>query len=323
MLELVNISNISCDTEGVLGGKPENLHRFLARHNLAGIEFTLYGQWDRLMPPADTVQGVHLPFWPDWLDFWRQDWPELLQSFGTREMVEQYYSAATKEAWLQQWRQNISRAVGAEAKYVVFHVCSNRSREMINRRFSYDNQQVVTASIELLNELVDELPDECWLLLENLWWPGLTMQQPELCQQLVEGIKHPRTGFMLDTGHLMNTNWDLQNQLDGVEYVEQIVKGLGEMRHFIKGMHLHQSLSGLFVRTKAAENPEPLQQPLGWEESFQYVSQVDQHQPFSIPEARELVELIKPDFLVHEFIQQDMADWEQKVAVQRSALGYL
>ena len=128
MLELVNISNISCDTEGILGGQPDKLYQFLARHGLAGIEFTRYGQWDRLMPPADTVQGVHLPFWPDWLDFWRQDWPELLQSFGTREMVQQYYNAATREEWLQQWRQNMRQAVEAGAKYVVFHVCSNRSR---------------------------------------------------------------------------------------------------------------------------------------------------------------------------------------------------
>lgn len=37
--------------------------------------------------------------------------------------------------------------------------------------------------------------------------------------RLFEKIKHKNVGIMLDTGHLMNTNPELQTEEDGIEYI--------------------------------------------------------------------------------------------------------
>lgn len=54
---------------------------------------------------------------------------------------------------------------------------------------------------------------------------------------------------MLDTGHLMNTNPELQTEQDGIEYILKTVKALGEDRKLIRGLHLNCSLSGDYVKT--------------------------------------------------------------------------
>lgn len=323
MLELVNFSNISCDTQGLMGGSPDKLRQFLQQNGLQGIELNLYGQWDKLMPPADVVQGIHLQFWPDWLDFWQENWPQLMQEFGTKEKIAAYYGAANPGEWLGKWQGVVSQASEIKPKYVVFHVCSNRGSSIYNRQYGYSDKDVVLAAIDLLNYIMKGLPKDCWLLLENLWWPGLTLQDPSLCRQMLAEINHPSVGIMLDTGHLMNTNWQLQNQQDGVEYVERIVRRLGELRKYIKGIHLHQSISGAYAAQMAQKYPQALREQLSWEESFAYISKVDRHQPFSIPEARRIIELVQPEFLVHEFIPDGLADWEKKITTQRQALGLL
>ena len=38
--------------------------------------------------PKELLAGYHLVFYPDWLDFWRQDEAKLLQKFGSWEVLE-------------------------------------------------------------------------------------------------------------------------------------------------------------------------------------------------------------------------------------------
>ena len=53
---------------------------------------------------------------------------------------------------------------------------------------------------------------------------------------------------------------------------------------------------------------------------MEYVLQVDRHQPFQTDAARRIVDLVRPDYLVHEFIQRSRSDWEEKLQTQQSAL---
>ena len=59
---------------------------------------------------------------------------------------------------------------------------------------------------------------------------------------------------------------------------------------------------------------------LSWQEAMEYVLQVDRHQPFQTDAARRIVDLIRPDYLVHEFIQRSRSDWEEKLQAQQRAL---
>ena len=116
---------------------------------------------------------------------------------------------------------------------------------------------------------MDELPEDCLLLYENLWWPGLTLLNPRLADHLLSGTHHQRTGLLLDTGHLMNTSTNLATEDEAVRYVRRVVRGLGGLRTSIYGMHLHRSLSGAFVRRRMAEAEREDLQPRGFSEVFQ------------------------------------------------------
>lgn len=317
MKELVNLSNISCDIQQLLGGDMGKLRQLLNNNGLHGIELMIYGPWDGVTPPADLVDGVHLRFWSDWLSFFLGDTKALMKAFGTQKAVREYYEADSLESWLDIWRKNICQAAEAKAEYAVFHVSQAHSFELRKRTFQYSDEDVVTASIELANEICKQLPDTCTLLFENLFWPGLTLRHLELAERLLSEIHHPNCGFMLDTGHLMNTELSLRSQEEAVDFVLQTIDNLGEMASFIKGIHLHQSLSGEFVQEQLSADAG---RPMDWLESFQYVKQVDRHQPFSSYAGRKIVDRVQPDYLVHEFIPEDFSDWERKIQLQRSSL---
>lgn len=318
MLELVNLSNVRYEIDRVLGDDTSALPAFFARHGLDGLELTLYEDWEPAQFPADWIQGVHLRFWPSWMDFWRGDREALVREYGSGAAWQASFGK-TREAWIDFWRRHVREAVRTGARYVVFHVSQARTSELYHRRHAYGSAEVIEATLELVNDVMDALPEDCLLLYENLWWPGLTLLNPGLADRLLSGTHHQHTGILLDTGHLMNTSTSLATEDEAVRCVRRVVRNLGGLRTSIYGMHLHRSLSGAFVRRRMAEAGDL--RPRGFSEVFDYISHVDEHRPFETAAVQALVEDVQPEFLVHEFIQDSMEDWEQKVHTQRHALG--
>ena len=78
---------------------------------------------------------------------------------------------------------------------------------------------MVDAAAELINSLLDGKGYQFEFLMENLWWPGLTLTRPEITERLLSQVHYPRKGLMLDTGHLMHTNWELRSQEEAVDYI--------------------------------------------------------------------------------------------------------
>lgn len=321
MIELVNLSNASFDNEGLLGNQEGALARFLSLHHLQGIEFMPCEPWDKNLHPSAYIKGVHLLFWPVWLRFWREDKQSLLGEFGSKENVKKYFGSLTVDGWLDSWRKNIRQAAACQPEYVVFHVADSLTSEIYTREFSATDEEVIEATIELVNEIMPALPDSCQLLFENLWWPGLTLQRPALAERLLQGVRHPHTGFMLDTGHLMNTNLALADEQAAADYVTSVYRSLGEMGKYVRGLHLHCSLSGAYTKRMIQEHAGE-HRPLTWHESMRYIMQVDWHHPFQTEAVRQIVDTVQPDYIVHEFIQRSHDDWEQKVHTQRHALGW-
>ena len=193
MRELVNFSNVTFELDSILGGDTGCLPAFFARHGIDGIELTLYEPWDANVFPAAWIQGVHLRFWPDWLDFWRGDTAALTEDYGSAAAWQASFGGTTREEWIALWRQHIAEAARTGARYVVFHVANARTRELYTRRHAYDSAAVIDATLELVNSMMDVLPDDCLLLYENLWWPGLTLLDPALADHLLAGTNHART----------------------------------------------------------------------------------------------------------------------------------
>lgn len=315
MLQLVNISSYTSDVE-LINNNPAILKKFLTEHDVDGIEIMFYDQWDETLYPKAILQGVHLRFWPAWLDFWHGNNDELLKEFGSEENIVACYGGRTREAWLSIYRQNIKTAVKTGAQYMVFHVSHARIQELFSWQFNASDSEVIGATIELVNELVDEIPPDMALLFENLWWPGLTLKNPALVAQLLDHVKHPNVGIMLDVGHLMNTNQDLRTEAEGIDYILAILHSLGDYRRYVRGIHLHKSLSGEYMKQSLWGEKEKYD--MG--EIMTHVLKIDQHQPFVTSEVQRLVDDIQPEFLVHEFMYSSIEEWSQKIKVQKAAL---
>ena len=317
MLQLVNISNYASDLE-LIENSTDCLQTLLNQNHLDGLEMMLCGPVDEHVHKKEWIQGVHLKFWPCWLDFWREDHKEVLRQFGSVENIEAYYGASSPELWLELYRDNIRLAIQAGAKYLVFHVSHARTAELFTWQFSASDRQVIEASIQVINELVDEIPNDTALLFENLWWPGLTLQNRELTAMLLEGVKHDNVGIMLDTGHLMNGNMALKTEIEGVDYILEVLAQLGSYSRYIRGIHLHHSLSSQYVQQSRCK-PE---QDYTMAEVMNHVLKIDQHLPFSTPAVQRIIEHVQPEYLVHEFMHTSLEEWMHKITQQQQALMY-
>lgn len=320
-MELVNLSNADCDNEALLGNSEGALASFLQEEGLDGVELLPCGPWNSALHPADLVQGVHLRYWPSWVAFFLGDHETLAREFPRSEDVRAYYGTDTRDGWIALLRAHIREALAPKPMYAVFHVADAPSYGLYSRRFPYDDVAVADAAVALLNEVADVLPEDCWLLLENLWWPGLTFTNPKIAERLIAGIHHRRTGFMLDVGHLLHTELSLSNEREAADYVLRVYEGMGSLRDLVKGLHLHQSLTGDFVRQMMEEHPRGFV-PLSPQACMDYVLTVDAHLPFRTEAVRRIVETVGPDYLVHEFMVISREDWKNKLHIQRNALGF-
>jgi hypothetical protein len=315
MLQLVNLSNYSSDEE-LIQHSGDWLTNFLVAHHLDGLEMMFCADWNRKIYKPAYLQGAHLRFWPSWLDFWRGDQAELVRQFGSVENITACYGGVERDAWLELYRENIRIAVASGVQYLVFHVGNVRTDELFSWHFSATDRDVVEATIEVVNELAAEIPEDRLLLFENLWWPGLTLQDAKLVALLLEKVKHNNSGIMLDTGHLMNTNQNLKTEAEGIQYILTVLDRLGSWQKSIRGIHLHQSLSGDYVKQSREQAPADYTMT----DVMTHVLKIDQHQPFTCSAVSKIIEQVQPDFLVHEFMQLSRTDWAQKVQLQQQTL---
>lgn len=83
--------------------------------------------------------------------------------------------------------------------------------------------------------------------VENQWWLGFTFTEPELTARLLDGIRFPNKGIILDTGHLINSNTALRTQADGAAFLMDMLGRHGTLARMVRGVHLRYSLSGACV----------------------------------------------------------------------------
>ena len=304
---------------------PSVLKEFLNRRQLDGVELMQYEPWKEAAIPAGLVKGLHMSFWPFWLDFWKMDIPELKRQFGGDWSYAEHYGGDSPEIMLETYRKDIATAVETGAEYLVFHVSHVRPRDCYTYDFAYGSKEVAEASIELLNEVMDGVRADFRLLFENLWWPGLTLIDREIAQMLLDKVRYPKKGFMLDTGHLMNNNRDLESEAQAVEYIMKTLHDLGELSSHIVGVHLNSSLSGSYVKSaiQAHRSDRTL-----WKNDFEghaqlcrHVAEVDRHRPFIDAAVRKVIQYINPAYLVYELRADSLEELEADMILQDRALG--
>lgn len=262
---------------------PEDLRGFYTGFGLDGLELM---PLDPALPSQispDMVTGVHLCCPPDWME-------------SDPAIIEASY------------RRDLEFARRMEAEYVVFHASQISEEEATTYRFSHTDEQVVDACCSLVNTLMDGQDYTFLFLLENQWWPGLTFLRPEIAGALLDGIHYPHTGFMLDTGHLMNTNQQLSTPDEAVAYIHTVLDQNERYLPYIRGIHLNQSLSGAYVQDYLKRPPfdRSKADAAAWAcHVYEHIFQVDQHRPFVADGVRDLVKRIAPDYVTYEYITRD------------------
>ena len=287
-----------------------------------GIELTCYEEDARNIVPADRVTGLHMSCLPYWFDFWRGNREACFREFDNAETVREVFGGETPDALIRHYRKDLDHARKYGAEYLVFHVCDGSIEETFTGRARHTDAEVIDAAADLLNELFKDVQDGPWLLLENLWYAGHRFTDPEMTARLLERVKYPKTGLMLDTGHLLHTKLDLHTQEEGVRYIHEMLDRHGDLCRHIRGVHLNQSLTGEIMQNTQV-NPPRLAKSYRerCEQLFYYVFSIDLHQPFTCPGVKELVARIAPEYLTYELISRDLDEHRRLLTAQRAVFG--
>jgi hypothetical protein len=324
MLRLTNI----CDDPWTMerfGNSSSTLSEFLGHTGLDGFELIKWeSPVDDVIPSGKAI-GRHLYFWPIWLDFWREDRGELLRQFGDDPSWKKYYRAGSRAEFVANYRKELVDADRAGAQYAVFHVSHVQLEHCFNGKYTYTDEEIADAFAELLNEMLQGISVQIPILMENHWYPGLTFLKPALAQKLLDSIHYDNKGFVLDIGHMMNTNPSLDSEEEAVAYILKVLQGLGEpLRKAIRTIHLNSSLTGEYVRASLQSPQYDPSQDFTSRliQSMGHVGKIDRHVPFLHPSIRRVIDAVQPQFLVYELATSSQEQLEQMVADQNKALGF-
>ena len=278
-----------------------------------------------LVDPA-LVTGLHMACVPCWYALWTGDEKALLDEFGTLAEAKDYYGGPlTRDTLLNKFRRDLVWADRLGAEYLVFHIAESRVIESFTEEYLHTDEEICEACAEMLDILFEGRKAGPLLLLENLWQPGMNLRRPEITRDMLEAVKYPNKGIMLDTGHLMNTNPSVDTQEQGLAWIHRVIdahEAAGfDLCGAVRGVHLNASTSGALAK-RVKESPPKLEGSYKDRTSkmFFHVFERDQHRPFTAPGVKELVERLSPDYLTTELITMDQDDRREKNSTQLAAL---
>ena len=294
---------------------------YLDNLNLAGVELFHYKKnADVIAATVFPTVGVHLKYWPYWLDFWHGNKQYLRKQFASVEDLKTYFfGAANKEEWLNAIKENIKKALAAKPEYLVWHVSDADTENIFTFSFNHNDEEVITATAEVFNAVSDVIPRNVMVLFENLWWPGLRLTDKKIVDTFFALLKRDNVGIMLDTGHLMNTNPDLNNEEEAAAYLCQTIENLGTAKELIYGIHLSSSISGEYVGSFERSVPESINP----EKIMQHIAQIDRHQAWTSSKIKDLFSIVEPRYVVHELYYNDFQDLAMLIRRQQTAIGII
>jgi len=288
-----------------------------------GVELLCFEPDHSGLIPKDRVIGLHMCYFPYWLDFYNNDRSALLYEFGSEEECRNYYGGDSPDALISRFRKDLEYAKYYGAEYVVFHVSDASTEESFTRKYRHTDAEVIDATLEILNKLFKNEDGGIALLLENFWLKGLTFTDPEMSKRLLDDIIYKNKGFMLDTGHLLHTNTKIATQEEGLRYIHKMLDLHEDLLGAVRGIHLNQSLTGAYAESMISHAPaHEVPYAEKSRETFRHMMALDRHEPFTCDGVPELIERIAPEYLTYEFISRSKEEHRAMLAAQHAALSY-
>lgn len=307
MIKLFNTSDFySCDKI------KEKVKYYKERYDFDGVELIKFSE-NSSLEIKDHVKGYHLRFFPMWVDLYLDRKDVLKREIDTLEKYMYLCGGETKDEMLRFYENELELAHELEVEYVVLHVCNIRLSETYTYNFEYTDEEILYYVSEIINRIMKS-KYKFKLLLENLWWPGLKLTSKGEIEFLLKNIEYKNLGFMLDTGHMLNTNLKLQNSDEAILYIKNTIENLGDYKKYINGMHLNYSLSGEYVKNILENKNE--NEPI-----YKHIGKIDYHDPFEHKEIKEVIEGLPIDYLIYELIGKDDKEFEEKIKRQEEILN--
>lgn len=324
MKRLVNTSNWDGDLDR-FGKDSTAVDKFLSKFKMDGIEFIQCGDIDFGRIDRKNIVGLHLPYYAMCMDLFNNDINGMAKTFGSLEISREFYNG-DREDVVRQYKNQLKLAKELNAEYVVFHVSHVLIEDCYNYKYDYNDEQVIDATIKFINDVLDGEQYDFYFLLENLWWPGLTLLNDELTKKLIDKVNYGKKGLMLDTGHLINTSTDVTNENQAIEYIVNTLTKMGPLCKYIKGVHLNLSLSSEYVKNSTLHLVK-MDEPHSYDEYikqfsdvYEHIFNIDHHKPFTNKDIKNIFKYINPEFLVYEFIAKDRETLEQYINIQNESL---
>ena len=302
----------------------KDMQYYISKYGFDGFELIKFTDVDNTYL-KNYIKGYHMRFFPSWLELYNEDLNALYEEVKDKKYFKSLCGGEnSKEELIEYYKKELETAKKLEVEYVVLHACNSKVTESMTYDFKYSDEEVLENVVSLINDLFDNEEYTFKLLLENLWWPGLRLTSKEEIEFLVENINYKNIGFMLDTGHMLNNEPKLRTVDEGIEYIEKNIAEMGELKKYIKGVHLNFSLSGKYL-TEAVEKHKnsEAEREKTLKNIYSHVSQIDQHLPFEDERIIGILESLPLDWVVYEFIYYDTDDLEKKVKRQDRILKKL
>lgn len=323
MKEIINISGYSVDLERY-NNSWEEVRRFVKDMECSGVELLMGGEYDETIP-RDLISSVHLPGWLGWVRLWRE--PESVPAKCDPIKQAYYYGAATPDALIRTFCDNLEKAGKLGAVYAVFHITHIELDEFFTRNHRYSYHEVLSSAASFLNAVCRNYPGgepPVTIGFENLWWPGLTFLSQAEVDFFTEQLEFNNWIFVLDTGHMMNAG-DIRTEQDGIVYVISALDGLSERTiRRIRSVHFQCSTSGAYQREHFFREPPSGFSSLSYGDQISLlmpmVAKLDEHRPFLNPWCKRIIDMINPDYLVHEFLSRTRDEFQEKIMAQKNTL---
>jgi len=194
-----------------------DLKQAYRQFGLDGLELMEGGDDENQIIAIDDVIGAHLKYFNYWVCVWNGDDDAALAEHGNWETCKQVFGGRGREVIVEAHIKNLEFVSRYEPEYLVFHVSDVSIQECITREHGYSDIHVIDAVIDLVNTVFTDANADYTLLFENLWWPGMNMKEPELVEYLLSKVNYPKSGVMLDMGHLLHTDSSLRTADEGID----------------------------------------------------------------------------------------------------------
>ncbi|MGM0379095.1 MAG: TIM barrel protein [Bacillota bacterium] len=302
----------------------KNVEKFLNEFDLDGIELFPYKRKYIKDIKDKHLIGMHLKYYPTWLEFYKNDKKKLNEIFSNDLEIKKYYGSLDPSILVDIYRKEFERAKKLNVEYMVFHVSHIRPKDAFSFSYEYSNKEVIKYTIDLVNKVFDS-NSNIELLFENLWWPGMNLLNKKDTKYLLENINYENKGIILDLSHLMITNPNLKNLDETTEYILNKIDELGELKKYIKGIHINSSLTGKYLKKDHKRRFKKINKIeddyLRYEKIINHIQNIDKHLPFLNKGINKIIEKINPKYLVYEFKYKDIKQLRKFVKKQNEFIN--